>query len=261
MNIDDVKKKLSTMGLLFDFEQLVFEEFDGDVFFTYPLVNQEFYSYVESDKAYSDFFGLSESSYVKLIRCFSLGFVDNPFKNELVVRNKYAGWHQGSYLLDRNEGRVLRKVEECLLHVELDNWFIKLGRSMDNDFDSFMCLDGKRRPLPESLHGVLKFEEPIVEASRLYSENKVTFGELVFFVSAFNYIGGFPYMSCKLNHWKVMTGSDEPDFYAPRQLSSLDFAFDLDYITEAESKILEDRQDEFERINNCFVKERPYGFV
>ena len=280
MNIGDVKKKLSTMGLLFDFEQLVFEEFDGDVFFTYPFDINEI-----DDEEAASFFGLSVDAYDEIAIFLKLCYVRNNVGKERVVRNKYEGWLQGQYLFEetaRIEGRppgpfrldlgpeenavensrIMFKVEECLALVEYDNWFIRLGRSLDSKVqDKFICSDGVYRDLPGSLFGVMQFLEPIEEACRRYSEKTVTYEELEFFVNHFPFVGDYPYYFAHLNHWKV--GSDySNEFDIPRQVSHAFFISLMDHhISEVEKKALDESHTQFCKVNNIKILDVPYAFV
>ena len=268
------------MGLLFDFEQLVFEEFDGDVFFTYPFDINEI-----DDEEAASFFGLSVDAYDEIAIFLKLCYVRNNVGKERVVRNKYEGWLQGQYLFEetaRIEGRppgpfrldlgpeenavensrIMFKVEECLALVEYDNWFIRLGRSLDSKVqDKFICSDGVYRDLPGSLFGVMQFLEPIEEACRRYSEKTVTYEELEFFVNHFPFVGDYPYYFAHLNHWKV--GSDySNEFDIPRQVSHAFFISLMDHhISEVEKKALDESHTQFCKVNNIKILDVPYAFV
>jgi hypothetical protein len=249
VSVEAVKAKLKSMDLLFDYKKLVFSEFENEICFTYPFGVLADYSIVAA------FFGLSEFVCSELIMHFYLTYVESNFDELRVERNDYQGWLQGQYLYDEKNEKLLSKVEESFVLAGHDDWFMKLGRTMDSDSDSFMCLDGKRRPLPQSLFGVMKFANAVEEAARSYREENVTFEELEYFVSSVNYI----YRT--LNRWKVEFVFEEREYALPRQIQEIDSAFYAKYITDNEREHLWTKQSEFARLNMCWIKDIPDAFV
>lgn len=280
MNIKEVKAQLGKMGLFFDVESLVFEEVDGDVLFTYPFDIDEI-----SDEDAATYFGLSVEAYGEIAIFLKLCYVQNNVGNERVIRNKYEGWLQGQYLFEetyRMEGRpagpfrldvgpqddaqeysrILFKVEECLALAEHDNWFIRLGRSLDSKVvHKFICSDGVYRDLPKSLYGVMQKLEPIEEACKRYSEKTVTYEELEYFVNHFPFVGGYPYHYSSLNYWTSVS-SYSNEFDQPRQVSHAFFQSVMeDHISRIEEKALDKSHSRFYKENNIKILDIPYAYV